>query len=105
MTTLMKKSLALGGLFFLLAGAAGAADAQGAYNGSPMMMHHGPMMHDGMMMHRHPGMGIRRAKYRYAEAVAHGNYAAAERAHMRAMMIRHHIRARREMGYGHQPGY
>ncbi len=36
-------------------------------------------------------------KAAYARAVAHGNYAAAERAHLRAKAIRHHVRARREM--------
>ncbi len=105
MTTLLKKGLALGGLLLLMAGSFSAADAQGPYNGGPMMNHGPMMMHQGMMMHRHPGMAIRRAQAHYARAIAHGNYAAAQRVHERAMMIRHHIRARRAMGYGYRPGY
>lgn len=77
----MLKSLALCGLTVLLAG---TASAQGDD-------HFG---HPGMHPARH---AIMRQKAAYARAVAHGNYGAAERAHLRAKAIRHHVRTRREM--------
>ncbi len=77
----MIKGLALCGLTVLLAG---AASAQG-YD------HYG---HPGM----HPARrAVMHQKAAYARAVAHGNYAAAERAHLRAKAIRHHVRVRHEM--------
>ena len=81
----MIKGIALCGLTVLLAG---AASAQG-YD------HFG---HPGMHPARH---AIMRQKAAYARAVAHGNYGAAERAHLRAKAIRHHVRAHREMRMDH----
>ncbi|MGI4791804.1 MAG: hypothetical protein ACRYFS_23525 [Janthinobacterium lividum] len=85
MTLSMTKGLALCGLCALLAGVGGSASAQDGFHDGPM--HHGPMHHA-----RH---AIMRQKMAYARAVEHGNYAAAEQAHMRARMIRHHVRAHR----------
>ena len=84
MTISMTKGLALCGLCALLAGAGSAASAQGDYHGDN---HHG----------HHARRAIMRQKADYARAVAHGNYRAAERAHLRARAIRHHVRARRDM--------
>ena len=81
----MMKGVALCGLTVLLAG---AASAQGDDHFG------GPGMHPGMHPARH---AIMRQKADYARAVAHGNYGAAERAHLRAKAIRHHVRVRREM--------
>ena len=78
-------TLALGGLCALLAGAAGAASAQG-YGGPGM--HHSPM---------HARHHIMRLKAAYAHDVAKGHYGAAERAHLQARAIRQHARAHREM--------
>ncbi|MBV9849280.1 MAG: hypothetical protein JO250_06295 [Armatimonadetes bacterium] len=86
MTVWMTKGLVLGGLCALLAGAGSAAFAQGEYHHD---FHHGHM-------HR-ARRAIMRQKADYARAVANGHYGAAERAHLRARAIRHHIRARREM--------
>lgn len=83
MINLMMKGLALCGMAVLLAG---AASAQGD--------NHFGGMHPGMHPARH---AIMRQKAAYARAVAHGNYAAAERDHLRARAIRQHVRARREM--------
>ena len=85
MTVWMTKGLVLGGLCAALAGMGSSAFAQGM--GDHHDFHHG----------HHARRAIMRQKARYARAVAHGNYAAAERAHLRARAIRHHIRARREM--------
>ena len=82
MTVSMTKCLALGGLCALLATAGSVASAQGPYPGGHM--------------HR-ARHAIMRQKAAYARAVAHGNYGAAERAHLRARAIRHHVRARRAM--------
>lgn len=79
------KGLALCGMTVLLAGAA-FAQGDGHFGG--------PGMHPGMHPARH---AIMRQKADYARAVAHGNYSAAERAHLRARAIRQHVRARREM--------
>ncbi len=79
----MMKGLALCGMAVLLAG---AASAQGN--------DHFGGMHPGMHPARH---AIMRQKAAYARAVAHGNYAQAERDHLRAKAIRQHVRARREM--------
>lgn len=81
----LTKTLALGGLCALFAGAAGAASAQG-YGGPGM--HHGPM---------HARRHIQHLKAAYARDVAHGHYGAAEQAHLRARAIRQHVRAHREM--------
>lgn len=81
----MMKGLALCGMAVLVAG---AASAQGDDHFG------GPGMHPGMHPARH---AIMRQKAAYARAVAHGNYAAAERDHLRARAIRQHVRARREM--------
>ena len=79
------KTIALGGLCALLAGAVGAASAQDY--GAPGM-HHGAM---------HPRRHIQRLKAAYARDVASGHYGAAEKAHLRARAIRQHARARRDM--------
>ena len=85
MTTSITKCVALGGLCVLFASVGSAASAQGDF-------HHGPM-HPGSMHHaRH---AILRQKMAYSRAVAHGNYRAAERAHLKASEIRHHVRAHR----------
>ena len=73
------KGLAVGGLTLLVAGAASAQD------------------YDHAGMHRPARHAIMRQKADYARAVAHGNYGAAERAHLRARAIRQHVRARRDM--------
>jgi hypothetical protein len=83
------KTLVLGGLCALLAGATGAASAQ-TYHHS--MMHH-PIVH---RERRH----IHRLQAAYARDVAHGRYAAAHKAHLKAKMIRHHIRTQRPMMHG-----
>lgn len=83
MTISMMKGLALCGLCALFAGVGSAASAQGDF-------HHG---HGHM---RHARRAIMRQKMAYGRAVASGHYRAAERAHMRARAIRHHIRARRQ---------
>ena len=88
MTISMTKGLALCGLCALFAGAGNAASAQSAYHYG-----HGPM--------HHARPAIIRQKAAYARAVAHGNYRAAERAHLRAKAIRHHVRARRDMHMDH----
>ena len=85
MTIPLIKGLALAGLCAVLASAGSAASAQGFSDG-----YGGPMHHH----HHHARYAIMRQKAAYYHAVEHGNYAAAERAHMRARMIRHHIRAR-----------
>ena len=81
----MMKGLALCGMAVFVAGAA-SAQGDGQFGG--------PGMHPGMHRARH---AVMRQKAAYARAVAHGNYAAAERDHLRAKAIRQHIRARREM--------
>lgn len=91
MTVWMKKGLALCGLCAVLASAGNAATAQGYHHGP---MHHGPM--------RHARHAILRQKAAYAHAVANGHYKAAERAHLRASAIRHHVRAHQGMKHtGH----
>ena len=82
------KTLALGGLCALLAGAAGAASAQ-EYNASGM--HHRPM---------HARRHIQHLKAAYARDVASGHYGAAQKAHLKARAIRMHVRAHREMMQG-----
>ena len=77
----LAKSLALCGLSLLLAGAASAQTYSRTYH------HPAP----------HSARAIQRQKAIYARAVAHGNYARAERAHLRAKAIRHHTRTRRAM--------
>lgn len=100
MTTILK-SVALCGVCALFAGIGGAASAQGDYGHGGYGDHHGPM--------HHPRQAVLRQKAIYARAVAHGHYAAAERAHLRASAIRHHVRAHRAMEQGdgmrHDHGY
>ncbi len=103
MTVSITKGLVLCGLCALFASAGSVASAQDGYgthhdgygyhqNGDGD--HHGPM--------HHSRQAIMRAKMAYGRAVAHGNYQAARRAHLRARAIRHHMRARRMMmGDGH----
>jgi hypothetical protein len=105
MTISITKSLALGGLCALMAGLGSAASAQGYGDHGPY--HHGPM--------HHARAAVLRQKAAYAHDVATGHYGAAERAHLRAQSIRHHIRAHRMMehgrmmdhgyGYHHDHGY
>ena len=84
MTISTMKGLALCGLCALLAAGGGVASAQDDHPGAG---HH----------HHHARRAILRQKAAYARAVANGHYGAAERAHLRARAIRHHVRARREM--------
>ena len=92
MTNPMTKGLALCGLCALFASVGSAASAQGDFHQGDF--HHGPM--------HHARRAIMRQKMAYGRAVAGGHYRAAERAHMRAMAIRHHVRARRrEMHMDH----
>ena len=104
MTLSITKGLALCGVCTLLAGLGTAAFAQGGYgggygNGGPH--HHGPM--------HHARQAVLRQKADYARDVASGHYGAAERAHLRAQAIRHHVRARRMMhqdnGFGQNNGF
>ena len=102
MTLAATKGLALCGVCALLAGLGTAASAQGGYgDGGPGPYHHGPM--------HHARQAVQRQKADYARAVASGHYGAAERAHLRAQAIRHHVRARRMMhqdnGFGQGNGF
>ncbi len=107
MTLSITKSLALAGVGLLLAGLGSAASAQGYGDGDHGPYHHGPM--------HHARVAVLRQKAAYAHAVATGHYGAAERAHLRAQAIRHHVRVRRMMehgrmmdegdGYHHDHGY
>ena len=92
MILLTPKSLALAGLCATLAGLGSAASAQGGY-GDHGPYHHGPM--------HHARVAVLRQKAAYAHDVATGHYGAAERAHLRAQAIRHHVRTRRMMDQGH----
>ncbi len=95
MTLVITKGLALCGVCALLAGLGTAASAQGGYGyGGPGPYQHGPYHHGPM---HHARQAVLRQKAAYAHDVATGHYGAAERAHLRAMAIRHHIRARRMM--------
>ena len=101
MTLSFTKSLALAGVGLLLAGLGSAASAQGYGYGDHGPYHHGPM--------HHARVAVLRQKAAYAHDVATGHYGAAERAHLRAQAIRHHVRVRRMMdqgyGYHHDHGY
>lgn len=88
------KGLAFCGLCALFAG---AASAQGDFH--PHNSMHTGAYHHGSMHRAHHA--IRQQKEAYAHAVAQGHYRAAEKAHLRAMAIRHHVRAHREMHREH----
>ena len=90
MTLSIAKGLALCGVCALLAGLGTAASAQGYGDHGPD--HHGPM--------HHARQAVLRQKADYARAVAGGHYGAAERAHLRAQAIRHHVRTRHMMEQG-----
>ena len=106
MTISMTKGLALCGLCALMAGAGTAASAQGDYQRGGYHQgdqRQGDFRHDDARgdgdhgPRHHARQAIMRQKMAYGRAVAHGNYRAAERAHLRARAIRHHVRAHREM--------
>ena len=97
MTLSITKGLALCGVCALLAGLGTAASAQGYGYGDHGPYHHSPYQHGPM---HHARMAVLRQKAAYAHDVATGHYGAAERAHLRAMAIRHHIRAHRMMEHG-----
>ncbi len=89
------KGAALCGLSLMLAGIGGAASAQTYHHGQTY--HHTPYH-----AHRaHERAAIMRQKAKYARAVSHGHPGAAERAHLRASEIRHHIRTQRTMHMDH----
>jgi hypothetical protein len=93
----MMKSLALCGLCAVFAGVGSVASAQGMDHHAPGMMapgHHMMMHH---MMTHHPRKAIMKAKMAYGRAMAHGNTAAAHRAHMHAMMARHYMHSHHMM--------
>ncbi len=92
MTLAIAKGLTLCGVCALLAGLGTAASAQGYGYGDHGPYHHGPM--------HHARVAVLRQKAAYAHDVATGHYGAAERAHLRAQAIRHHVRARRMMDQG-----
>jgi hypothetical protein len=77
----MMKGLALCGLCTLFASVGSAASAQADFHHSRVPVHHARP-------------AIMRQKAAYARAVAKGHYKAAQRAHLKAMAIRHHVRAR-----------
>lgn len=123
MNTIISKTLALGGLCALLAGAGATAFAQGNYHPNRDRQD-GQYQRSGDRLADSPRSDYRRSDYHqsdqyrranqaerrrldrlhaaYARAAQHGNYGAAERAHRHAQAIRAQHQDRRDQFHGDQ---